>query len=322
MASVSIRKVVSPRNLASVFRSPKVNQAVAASLKDEIDWSPSVASVSGKNSLSPYVKSVNNVLSPYSRTRFVVLTSCDEVNLWVLSIPNLCFSKPQPVYASAVPRKSKSARKLPWSDGGNSPSPFEDDSFTYSLQPNVPLSSKVNKCCHFEPSADTPDRAELIKCFRQKRSGLHILGKGTFGTVLEATYKGVLYYLFLFQGRFASRQFRGKPAIISFLPTGHKVAVKIVPSSAEACRQVKNEMNCLSIRHPNIVSVLKVTLPDEDIAGIVIMERVCGYSLQKFLDLGFLRDKINLRFRLVRINCTSLIVVARLHFIVDCRSGT
>ncbi|XP_034254317.1 serine/threonine-protein kinase mos [Thrips palmi] len=245
MASASMRKVVSPRNLGSAFKSPKVNRALNAAIKGDLDWSPhSVASVPKKNSLSPFVSNVSNVLSPYSNT-----------------------SKPRPAYASSVSRKSKSARKLPWSDGGSSPSPFESDHFIDSVQLIVSPVSRVDKCCHFEPSADTPDRAELIKIFSQKRSGLHILGKGTFGTVLEAKYKG------------------------------QKVAVKIVPSTPEACRQVKNEMNCLTFHHPNIVSVLKVTPSEDKIAGIVIMERICGYSLQKFVDLGYLRDKVNLRFR-------------------------
>lgn len=241
----SLRKVVSPRHLTSAFKSPKVSRALTRAVRDELDWSPlpNDSVPRKKTTLSPFVNSVNNTLSPYSK-------------------PST--SKPRPLVVPAVPKKSK--RKLPWSDGGDVPSSFDSDCLSDSVESSIPLAKRVDQSCH-EPSADTPNRAELIKVFQQKRSGLSILGKGTFGTVLEAVYKG------------------------------EKVAVKIVPSNPEACRQIRNEMNCVTLHHPNIVSILKVTPPEDEIAGVVIMERVCGYSLQKFVDLGFLRDKINLRFR-------------------------
>lgn len=86
-----------------------------------------------------------------------------------------------------------------------------------------------------------------------------------------------------------------------YLFEGNVVAVKIIQSSPAAKRQISNEMNSLKLKHPNIVSILKVieTDNDDNITGVVIMERVPGYSLQKVIDQGLVQDNVYHRFRFV-----------------------
>lgn len=62
-------------------------------------------------------------------------------------------------------------------------------------------------------------------------------------------------------------------------------------------RQLENEANCLGLYHSNIVSTIKVIPPCNDVAGIVIMERVVGYSLEMLLDYDFLRNRKEQRVR-------------------------
>lgn len=82
----------------------------------------------------------------------------------------------------------KSARKLPWSDGGK-----------HSLEnPLLSDSSALLHCALLEnddepylPSMNTPDRAEALKQIQLKNSDISVLGKGSFGTVVAASYKGM-----------------------------------------------------------------------------------------------------------------------------------
>ena len=85
---------------------------------------------------------------------------------------------------------------------------------------------------------------------------------------------------------------------IFYPPLGNIVAVKVIQSSPAAKRQISNEMNSLKLHHPNIVSILKVIeAENDDIAGVVIMERVPGYSLQKVIEQGLVQDNVYKRFR-------------------------
>ena len=81
----------------------------------------------------------------------------------------------------------KSARKLPWSDGGkHSPgNPTLSDS-------SQPVHSVLENTCEIHlPSVNTPDRAETFKKIKVKNSAVNILGKGSFGTVVAASYRGM-----------------------------------------------------------------------------------------------------------------------------------
>lgn len=84
----------------------------------------------------------------------------------------------------------RSVRKLPWSDGGEDSvsevHPVENSKFTVN-KTFVNVSEGTNP----QPSVDTPNRAEMLQNFRWKQRFGNVLGKGSFGTVIEATYKGL-----------------------------------------------------------------------------------------------------------------------------------
>ncbi|KAK3912767.1 Serine/threonine-protein kinase mos [Frankliniella fusca] len=231
MASMSMRKVVSPRNIASAFVSPTVNQSLGVLLRH----------AQGESFRSPQSLQRSPCLSP-----FVAQTVSKDRSPIVAK------------QTSTILKKGKTVRKLPWSDGG-------EVLGVHALRPIDTLES-FDECRHACPSADTPDRAEMLKKFKQKNNGI-LLGKGSFGSVVEALYKGKV------------------------------VAVKIVQPTTASIRQIRNELNGLKLQHPNIVSMLKVVLPYDDIAGVVIMEKICGYTLQKLLDHGLLKDQPSKRIR-------------------------
>lgn len=243
-ASISMRKVVSPRNIASasafVSPSPTVNNSLGVVLRRAQGGSRSPQSLSLKSSpsLSPYVA---RVLTPSSQAKSPLAES-----------------------TSNITKKFKSVRKLPWSDGGEASS-LGVHTFAHSVGRHVDVLESIDECRRSCLSFDTPDRTDSLIRFKQKKCGIFLLGKGSFGTVVEALYKG------------------------------KTVAVKIVEPNTGSMRQIRNEMNCLNLHHPNIVSMLKVVLPDNDIAGVVIMERVCGCTLQKLLDHDLLKDQLSKR---------------------------
>lgn len=169
---------------------------------------------------------------------------------------------PVQLHSNQPPRGGRCTRKLPWSDGGKHSSCLGVTTGLSQRDDNDSASERKSLL-----SVDTPDRAETLRRFCQSAGGVRVLGKGTFGTVIEATYKG------------------------------KSVAAKIVPVKPEARRQIGNEMNCLGLSHPNIVPIMKVVVSDDVSAGVIIMERVPGHSLQKILDDDLMSNKVHQRVR-------------------------
>ncbi|XP_035792151.1 proto-oncogene serine/threonine-protein kinase mos-like [Anopheles albimanus] len=107
-----------------------------------------------------------------------------------------------------------------------------------------------------EISFDTPNRDRFLRDdFHNKRSSYSILGRGSYGVVIRASY-------------------RGRP-----------IAVKILEKRLHRHRQrydsLLNEANALRVRHDNIVTVLKIVPGDQ--YGLVLMERFDGHCLQYIL---------------------------------------
>ncbi|KAM7343369.1 proto-oncogene serine/threonine-protein kinase mos [Cochliomyia hominivorax] len=101
---------------------------------------------------------------------------------------------------------------------------------------------------------NTPNRLEILKegpPINQIKTNL--LGRGTYGTVIKAIYKG-------------------KP-----------VALKIIKNVQDVHKEVTlNEANILGWLHPNIVRIFKIESTGN--FSIVVMERFNGHCLQKILD--------------------------------------
>uniref|UniRef100_A0AAG5DAN2 non-specific serine/threonine protein kinase n=1 Tax=Anopheles atroparvus TaxID=41427 RepID=A0AAG5DAN2_ANOAO len=105
-------------------------------------------------------------------------------------------------------------------------------------------------------SFDTPNRDRFLRDnFHKKRDSFAILGRGSYGVVIKASYRG------------------------------HPVAVKILEK--RSCLRPRydtllNEANALYVRHDNIVTVLKIVSGTQ--YGLVLMERFDGHCLQRILD--------------------------------------
>ncbi|XP_053964414.1 raf homolog serine/threonine-protein kinase Raf [Anastrepha ludens] len=100
---------------------------------------------------------------------------------------------------------------------------------------------------------NTPNRNEILKEGVPAHSKYTILGRGAFGTVFKAIY-------------------RGQP-----------VAVKIVRNVSKANAQsMRNEMQILGWKHRNIIQIFKVEITPN--FGIVIMEQFMGKSLQEIIE--------------------------------------
>ncbi|XP_055601657.1 death-associated protein kinase 3 [Uranotaenia lowii] len=109
---------------------------------------------------------------------------------------------------------------------------------------------------------DTPQRDRFLRdqySTGQHRSSYTVLGRGSYGVVIKARY-------------------RGKP-----------VAVKIVEKNRRHHRSkidsLRNEGNVLKLRHENIVRVLKIISGAQ--YGLVIMERFDGHCLQSVLNENY-----------------------------------
>ncbi|XP_035911948.1 proto-oncogene serine/threonine-protein kinase mos [Anopheles stephensi] len=108
-----------------------------------------------------------------------------------------------------------------------------------------------------EISFDTPNRKRFLRRddFHTKRESYAILGRGSYGVVIKASY-------------------RGRP-----------VAVKILEKRTHRhrCRydSLLNEANALNLQHDNIVTVLKIVAGAQ--YGFVLMERFDGYCLQQII---------------------------------------
>lgn len=118
----------------------------------------------------------------------------------------------------------------------------------------------------------TPKRIELLKdgppaAVRSNRC--QILGRGAYGTVFKAIYRGISPEFFLV--------FCQLNCII--LPD-HAVALKIIKAGAASTLQ--NEAHILNWKHKNIVRLIKLESTPE--FGLLIMERPSGLCLQRVLD--------------------------------------
>uniref|UniRef100_A0A182MB78 non-specific serine/threonine protein kinase n=1 Tax=Anopheles culicifacies TaxID=139723 RepID=A0A182MB78_9DIPT len=108
-----------------------------------------------------------------------------------------------------------------------------------------------------EISFDTPNRDRFLRDdFHNKRESYAVLGRGSYGVVIKASY-------------------RGRP-----------VAVKILEKRRThryRCRydSLLNEANALNLRHDNIVTVLKIVAGAQ--YGLVLMDRFDGYCLQQII---------------------------------------
>ncbi|XP_059610634.1 serine/threonine-protein kinase mos-like [Phlebotomus argentipes] len=112
-----------------------------------------------------------------------------------------------------------------------------------------PHARQVSQC------VDTPERVNFLvsNCGVNGARGKNVLGRGGFGIVLKATYRGT------------------------------RVAVKVVDLHHQHCREsLENEGNILGWKHSNIIQILKITSGEHH--GLVIMERVSGDNLQSILN--------------------------------------
>ncbi|XP_049827335.1 serine/threonine-protein kinase mos-like [Schistocerca gregaria] len=105
------------------------------------------------------------------------------------------------------------------------------------------------------PCLDTDTINTFIQSDLDKGFSFNILGRGSFGTVLEAIYKG------------------------------NYIAAKLVDKQRhpDAIFTLENESNGMGLCHPNIIHIIKVINPNKQF-GIVLMEKCCGTELQKILD--------------------------------------
>ncbi|XP_055623917.1 probable serine/threonine-protein kinase gdt4 [Toxorhynchites rutilus septentrionalis] len=109
-----------------------------------------------------------------------------------------------------------------------------------------------------EISFDTPNRDRFLRDEFPGRSSYTVLGRGSYGVVIKARYKG------------------------------KSVAVKILEKHKKhRCRfdSIQNESNILNLKHENIVRVLKIISSAQ--YGLVIMERFDGHCLQSILNQSY-----------------------------------
>ncbi|GAB0091720.1 Mos [Sergentomyia squamirostris] len=116
------------------------------------------------------------------------------------------------------------------------------------------LSPNVHKA-NGDQCVDTPDRLNFLQknCSDAGAKKVNILGRGAYGIVLKATYRG------------------------------HRVAVKVVQLLRRHCiRSLMSEGNILDWKHPNIILIHKIVTDTSH--GLVIMERITGDNLQVILN--------------------------------------
>lgn len=118
-----------------------------------------------------------------------------------------------------------------------------------------------------EINFDTPNRERFLRDEYPRRNCYTVLGRGSYGVVIEALYKG------------------------------RSVAVKIVEKHQKhRCKMdsLHNESNIINLKHENIVRVLKIISTAQ--YGLVIMERFDGHCLQSILNQNYI---INLYHRIL-----------------------
>nr|XP_018918072.1 PREDICTED: serine/threonine-protein kinase mos [Bemisia tabaci] len=105
------------------------------------------------------------------------------------------------------------------------------------------------------PSVDTPLRKPWLDDGVPASAVTSVVGKGGFGTVVKALYKG------------------------------QEVAVKVVRKHRRASlKSLDNEENALSLNHPNLVSICRVVNEDRHDFGLVLMEICPNLTLQQIID--------------------------------------
>ncbi|XP_058459085.1 uncharacterized protein LOC131435335 isoform X2 [Malaya genurostris] len=110
-----------------------------------------------------------------------------------------------------------------------------------------------------EINFDTPNRDRFLRDEFPHRNRYTVLGRGSYGVVIKAQYKG------------------------------KSVAVKIVEKQKKyRCRydSLRNESNVMNLKHENIVRVLKIISGAQ--YGLVIMERFDGHCLQNILNENYM----------------------------------
>ncbi|XP_052873867.1 proto-oncogene serine/threonine-protein kinase mos [Anopheles cruzii] len=108
-----------------------------------------------------------------------------------------------------------------------------------------------------EISFDTPNRDRFLRDdFHNKRGSYSILGRGSYGVVIRASY-------------------RGRPVAVKILEK------RLHRQHRQRYDSLLNEANALRLRHENIVTVLKVVSGTQ--YGLVLMERFDGHCLQHIL---------------------------------------
>ena len=120
-------------------------------------------------------------------------------------------------------------------------------------------------------SADSPHRLLFVSKIKTTVSTSNLLGRGRFGQVVLAKYKGTFFTL-------SQWWLNYKPNVCS----DDYAAVKIVQKPSK--QQFINEMNAQHLSHPNIVKVLKVEQIDDDV--MIVMEPWGSLNLQQLLSLS------------------------------------
>ncbi|KAH8275623.1 hypothetical protein KR026_011867, partial [Drosophila bipectinata] len=114
----------------------------------------------------------------------------------------------------------------------------------------------------------TPKRKEILKDGAPGSTRCQLLGRGAYGAVFKAIYRGKLNRFIYFHN-------------LIIFNADRSVAVKIIRS--QAASSLQNESHLLNLKHRNIVRLLKLEAAVK--FGLLIMEFPRGQSLQKIVDI-------------------------------------
>uniref|UniRef100_A0A1B6E3S9 non-specific serine/threonine protein kinase n=1 Tax=Clastoptera arizonana TaxID=38151 RepID=A0A1B6E3S9_9HEMI len=104
------------------------------------------------------------------------------------------------------------------------------------------------------PSVDTPKQKKWLDNGLENFSKYYVLGKGGFGIVVKAQYKGKL------------------------------LAVKVIPKlTTYTSTSLRNEENAVGLRHVNLIQVFKIIDTNHNF-GLVLMEEWGHTNLQKIIN--------------------------------------